>query len=238
MRLDEIVPWGRTLDEYRAMFALSEQDLAGALLGCGDGPASANAELTRQGGRMISIDPLYQFTSEQIRARIDATAATVLAQSEQGREHYRWDRIPDPAALGRLRLGAMALFLEDYPAGQAAGRYRVAALPDLPFCDSAFDLALCSHLLFLYSELLSFPTHLAAVRAMLRVAPEARIFPLLDLSNQSSPHLAPLCATLTAEGYQVEIVPVEYEFQRGANQMLRLRRRPAPVTNGSVPAKR
>src|SRR5260370_30292561 len=49
VRLHEVVPWGRSLDEYRAMFALSEGDLQGRLLGCGDGPASFNAELTALG---------------------------------------------------------------------------------------------------------------------------------------------------------------------------------------------
>ena len=38
--IDEVVPWGRRLDEYRAMFDLSECDLKRRILGCGDGPAS------------------------------------------------------------------------------------------------------------------------------------------------------------------------------------------------------
>src|SRR4029077_13757894 len=33
VQLHEVVPWGRSLDEYRAMFALSEGDLQGRLLG-------------------------------------------------------------------------------------------------------------------------------------------------------------------------------------------------------------
>ena len=36
-------------------------------------------------------------------------------------------------------------------AGRADGRYVEAELPTLPFADRSFDLALCSHLLFLYS---------------------------------------------------------------------------------------
>jgi hypothetical protein len=47
--LDLIVPWGRSFDEYRQMFALTEADLGGRLVGCGDGPASFNAEATRRG---------------------------------------------------------------------------------------------------------------------------------------------------------------------------------------------
>jgi len=224
MTLDEIVPWGRTLDEYRAMFALSEADLSRRLLGCGDGPASANAELTAQGGRMVSIDPLYQFDAGQIRARIQASANHVLAETERTRDQYVWTTIPDLAGLALIRLGAMGLFLQDYPAGREQGRYLTASLPDLPVSADAFDLALCSHLLFLYSGHLSFETHLAAARAMLRVAPEVRIFPLLDLDNHRSVHLDPLRRALEDEGHGSEVVAVEYEFQKGANQMLRLSR--------------
>ena len=57
--LDQIVPWGRTFDEYRRMFALTDADLTRRILGCGDGPASFNAEATLRGVRVLSIDPIY-----------------------------------------------------------------------------------------------------------------------------------------------------------------------------------
>ena len=40
MTLDGVVPWGRSLAEYRQMFALTDADLAGHDFACGDGPAS------------------------------------------------------------------------------------------------------------------------------------------------------------------------------------------------------
>jgi hypothetical protein len=46
MNLSEIIPWGRTLAEYKLMFTLSDADLNSRILGCGDGPASFNAEMT------------------------------------------------------------------------------------------------------------------------------------------------------------------------------------------------
>ncbi len=46
MKLNEVVPWGRSLLEYKLMFNLSEVDLNSKILGCGDGPASFNAEMT------------------------------------------------------------------------------------------------------------------------------------------------------------------------------------------------
>ena len=59
--LEKVVPWGRSFDEYVAMFALSKHDLEKRILGCGDGPASFNATHFRHGGKIISADPLYQF---------------------------------------------------------------------------------------------------------------------------------------------------------------------------------
>ena len=79
--LSSVVPWGRSFDEYVRMFALTEGDLASSILGCGDGPASFNAEATRRGTRVVSCDPLYQFDAAPIRQRIDETATEVLAQA-------------------------------------------------------------------------------------------------------------------------------------------------------------
>ncbi|MDJ0701861.1 MAG: hypothetical protein QNJ46_01160 [Leptolyngbyaceae cyanobacterium MO_188.B28] len=55
MKLEKVVPFGRSLDEYMKMFALSPTDLGNRILGVGDGPASFNAEATQMGGNIISI---------------------------------------------------------------------------------------------------------------------------------------------------------------------------------------
>lgn len=227
MNLDTIVPWGRSFDEYVRMFALSEGDLERKILGCGDGPASFNSTLSQHGGRVVSCDPLYTFSAKEIRQRIDATFATVMAQVGRSREDFVWEVIRTPGELGRLRLEAMAAFLADFERGKEDGRYVAAALPQLPFAAGAFDLALCSHLLFLYSGQLSREFHLAAVAEMCRVAGEVRIFPLLDLAGQRSAHLEPVAAELEQGGYEVEIRRVSYEFQKGGNEMMRVRRREA-----------
>jgi len=49
------------------MFALSDDDLAKPILGCGDGPASFKPELTRWGGKIISVDPLYAYGVDEIK---------------------------------------------------------------------------------------------------------------------------------------------------------------------------
>ncbi|MBV8275054.1 MAG: hypothetical protein JO170_07330 [Verrucomicrobia bacterium] len=120
----------------------------------------------------------------------------------------------------------MKIFLDDYEAGRAEGRYVVAALPTLPFNDGEFDLCLCSHLLFLYTAQLSVDFHLASMLEMLRVAQEVRVFPLLDLDLQRSAHLVPILAELRSANFHADIVDVPYEFQKGGGQMLRVNRRP------------
>jgi hypothetical protein len=45
MQLNQVVPFGRSLDEYRAMFSLSDDDLGKEIVCVADGPASFNAEM-------------------------------------------------------------------------------------------------------------------------------------------------------------------------------------------------
>jgi SAM-dependent methyltransferase len=226
--LETVVPWGRTYDEYCRMFALGERELERSILGCGDGPASFNAEATERGVRVVSFDPLYRLSAGEIEARIAATSRQVIEQTRANADEFVWKAIPSIDALIRIRQSAMRRFLEDYEEGRAAGRYVDAELPALPFPDATFDLALCSHLLFLYSTQLDEAFHVRAVRDLCRVAREVRIFPLLALGGRPSPHVKPVMAALGRDGFDVSIETVGYEFVRGGNQMLRIAR-PEPV---------
>ena len=222
--LENVVPWGRSFDEYQRMFALTAADLASRILGCGDGPASFNAEATIRGHRVISCDPLYQFSTAEIQQRIADTYPVVMAQTRANAAHFVWDAaIPSPDALGETRLRAMRRFLADYEPGKSAGRYLERALPELGFEAGSFDLALCSHFLFLYSEHFDAEFHVRAITEMMRVAREARIFPLLGLDARPSPHLGTVMDGMERMGLRAEIVAVPYEFQRGGNQMMRVR---------------
>lgn len=58
---------------------------------------------------------------------------------------------------------------------------------------------------------------------MCRVATEARIFPLLSLGATRSPYVEPIIELLRDMGFDVAIETVPYEFQRGGNQMMRIR---------------
>ena len=219
-RLKEVVPWGRSFDEYVAMFALSEEDLEGRILGCGDGPASFNAGVFERGGRAASVDPIYELTAEQIRGRIGAACEEVLEQTRRNREEFVWERIRSVEELGRIRLAAMEAFLSDFERGKREGRYLAASLPKLPFVGGAFDLAVCSHFLFVYSEQLTADFHVDSIREMCRVGRETRVFPVLELGARRSRHLGEVITALEAEGYRVGVRKVAYEFQRGGDEML------------------
>ena len=95
-----------------------------------------------------------------------------------------------------------------------------ASLPTLPFADSEFDLALCSHYLFLYSDHVDGAAHLASMRELCRVASEVRVFPVVSLDGKASKHLDSVMTTLSVDGIDVSLQPVSYRFQKGATEML------------------
>ncbi len=222
LKLEKVIPWGRCMDEYIRMFELTPADLQLSVLDCAGGPASFNAEMTRQGYRAISCDPIYQFTAHQIAQRIEESYSAVVEGVDNNINCYVWQDIQSPEHLGKVRMAAMRQFLEDLPVGVEEGRYVTGELPVLPFNTGMFDLALCSHFLFTYSDHLSEEFHLDAILEMCRVAREVRIFPLLKISGEVSPWLQPVIGELVARGYGVERMPVSYEFQKGGNQMLRV----------------
>jgi hypothetical protein len=202
------------------MFALTPDDMSGKILDCAAGPASFNAELSAKGHEVTSCDPLYGFTAEEIRVRVDAVYDTMVSNVRTARHEFVWREFASPEDLGGARMAAMETFLADFPQGMTEGRYLDLSLPHLGFRDRAFDTALCSAFLFTYSDLLSTDFHVAAIEEMCRVAGEARVFPLLKSYGGPSPHLGPTMDGLRGRGYRVEIRRVPYEFQRGGDEML------------------
>lgn len=222
MQLEQIVPFGRSLDEYTKMFSLTEIDLQKSILSVGDGPASFNVEGTQLGYRIKSIDPLYDFTSEQIRNRFYEVIDNIIGQVERSPDDWVWAYHTSPNVLRKNREKVAKLFCEDYEYGKDQGRYEVGELPRLKYQDCEYELGLSSHFLFLYSDHLDEKFHLNSILEMLRVCQEVRIFPLLTLMLKPSQHLEAIVNHLQEKGYECEIHRVLYEFQRGGNEMLKI----------------
>ncbi|WP_019501068.1 hypothetical protein [Pseudanabaena sp. PCC 6802] len=222
MQLEGVVPFGRSFDEYVKIFDLTARDLSKTILSVADGPASFNAEGTKLGYRIKSIDPLYSFTAEQIRNRFYEVVDNIIEQVERTPDDWLWAYHSSPRGLRENRERAISLFCDDYENGKEQGRYAIGELPGLKYRDCEYELGLCSHFLFLYSDHFDEAFHLDSILEMLRVCQEVRIFPLLTLMLQPSPHLRTIVEYLEKTGYTCEIRRVSYELQRGGNEMLKI----------------
>lgn len=222
-KLSSVVPWGRNFEEYKLMFRLSEVDLKNKIVGFGDGPACFNRELTEKGGTVISFDPIYRFSKEDIEKRIDEVRVEVMQQMRENADNYVWTHIKSLDDLENVRMSAMRKFLEDYDDGKREGRYVFHELPNrMPFEEDSFDLGLSSHFLMMYTAL-GYDFHIAAITEMLRVCREIRIFPIVDLDAEKTGLIGDVIGYFQKQ-YHTEIVKTEYEFQKGDNKMLIIRK--------------
>jgi hypothetical protein len=217
--LNSVVPWGRTRNEYEKMFMLTSSDLKKQIISFGDGPASFNAEMTVSGNNVKSLDPIYQFTVEQLRQRIDETSEQIVKQMEANRDKFVWSAIKSVDELKAMRMGAMKVFLSDFEAGLNEQRYIPHLLPAVTnFADNTFEIGLSSHFLLLY-EKLGLEFHKASITEMMRICREVRIFPVLNLNAEVPQFMDDLLTFLNAN-YNTKIVEVDYEFQKDGNKML------------------
>ncbi len=218
-RLDNVVPWGRTFEEYRQMFMLDEADMQAKILDFGAGPSSFNFQARQKGIEVISLDPIYEFNKQEIKKRIDEASVTVMKQMQDNYDNYLWDKIKNLNELKKLRMSAMELFLSDYENGKKEKRYICYSLPErLMFEDNSFEIGLSSHFLLMYTAL-GYDFHIKAISEMLRVCKEIRIFPLLDLNSERSDLTDNVIKYFKAR-CSLKIKETDYEFQKGGNKLL------------------
>ncbi|MGB7440856.1 MAG: SAM-dependent methyltransferase [Coleofasciculaceae cyanobacterium] len=204
------------------MFDLKTDELKLKILDCAGGPASFNAEMTCLGYEVVSCDPIYQFRAKEIAQRIQDTYQTVVNGVRDNKDNYVWKNVKSPEEMGQIRMSAMHKFLQDLPKGTEEKRYITGELPILALPNENFDLALCSHFLFTYSDLLSLEFHIKSIIELCRVASNVRVFPLLNVSGEKSILLPSVINELKRQGCRLEIRKVPYEFQKGGNQMLQV----------------
>lgn len=166
-----------SLADYCTRFSLGEAERRLSILGCGDGASSFNAEGTAQGMRIVSVDALYRHRAAEIRAHIDAAARDAAATQA---------------------------FLADYAAGLDQGRYVSGELPDLPFHDGCYDLALCLNLLFTDDARQDLAFHLRALQELMRVAEEVRVAPMPEAGSNPARHLSAVLLAMSRSGFSVK----------------------------------
>ncbi|MFA5354190.1 MAG: hypothetical protein WC291_08165 [Thermodesulfovibrionales bacterium] len=225
LEIDRIAFFGRTFSEYTAMFGLDEELLRkGPMLDCPGGASSFAAEAHLKGLDVTASDILYFLSADELLAKGRRDIAHVFEKFDAASHLYTWTHYKDKAEVMAQRTKALEGFIRDFERGKKEGRYVRAELPRLPFPDRQFSLVLSANFLFLYGDRMGFDFHIACIRELLRVSSgEVRIFPFVGLDALPYPHLHEVITALRGEGVSSEILPVDFEFQRGANQVLRLK---------------
>ena len=218
-KLDSVVPWGRNMEEYQLMFHLSTNDLSKRIASFGDGPACFNHDMTKNNRKVTSFDLIYQFSKEDIENRIAETRITVMQQMRKNIDNYVWKKIRNLDELENIRMSAMRIFLSDYEKGKAEKRYIFHQFPNkLPYNADYFDIGLSSHFLLMYTAL-GYDFHIATMSEMLRTCKEIRIFPIVDLDGNKT-DLAARVINYFQKDHKIEIIKTNYEFQKGDNKLL------------------
>lgn len=218
----DILVSSRSFSEYMAFFDLNQGDLPPRILDCSAGASSFVAEAHAVGVDAFACDPVYGLDSNALLARLNSGLPRGNAMVDANAERFNFDWYGTAEHRSEMRQRALAVFRQHRTSHPE--RYVAAALPQLPFADGSFNLALCSHLLFTWATHLDEAWHLAAVVELCRVAAEVRLFPLvLQGAGQPVEFLPRLRTQLHEEfGISSEVAVVPYEFQVGANQMLKL----------------
>jgi len=226
IELDRVAFIGRTHDEYLRMFNLDESMLErGPVLDCAAGPSSFTAEAFRSGTKATACDMLYNVSLAALVEKGRQDIEDVYQKVDNAPDSFIWKFYRDRNHACSLRHKALDLFSRDFLTGLKDGRYVQAELPRLPFSDGTFSLVLSSHFLFLYGDRLSPDFHTESLKEMMRVSSgEVRVYPLQGLDAKPYPHMDKVRSRLRSEGIRTEIVPTPFEFQRGANTMMKLYR--------------
>ena len=234
--LDHAVFFGRTWEECLGMYALKASDLTGIkVLDCPGGPDALVAEGLERGCDIRAVDPQYD-------ADVDVLA-------ERGRKEIietmeQWQRDPETAwgdekarKFKDLKLSALNSFIAAFQ--KHPERYISGSLPDLPFPDDSFDLALSGNFLFVYASVergglmshddMGLEFHLESVRELVRVAREVRMFPSFAVTGppRRQEFIEPVMDALRSDGHEVDLLPAEWvegdftEF----NDLVRIRKR-------------
>lgn len=214
---------GRSWEEYLKMFKLTGEELrTRSFLDCAAGASSFTAYLSQQGGRVQAVDLIYDQDPQILRSLCQEHLEALIKSLEPIKKEFDWTYFRDLEHLQEHRYGSCQDFYRDY--SQNPSHYQKGDLTGLTFDDSEFDIVLSSHLLFIYDHRLDLDFHLRVLEEMFRVAgEEVRIYPLVKHKKRKSEFLKPVWERMSLVA-ELELVKVDYQFRRGGDQMLVMRK--------------
>jgi len=215
----------RSFEEYCAMFQLDESNWKlGPVLDVAGGASSFTAQLNERGVPAFAADPFYAGLTDDVIAtahkEVEVSSDKIAAISEI----YDWSFYGSPLQHRKLRENSLSLFAEDYRKDVDRNRYIAAALPHLPFEKDTFELAVCSHFLFLYADTFGEAFHAAAIAELIRVlrpGGELRIYPLITLKWEQCSFISAILRELK-EIASIEYIPTGLPFVPVQSPLLRL----------------
>jgi len=221
--LDRVVLLGRTFDEYARFFGLNLPALPGQrILDVAAGVSSFTAEANARDIDVTALDRIYKFSADEIQARCEHDLEEI-ARTIGDKKVYRWEFYKSAEGMRALRAKAYRTFLEDFRAHPH--RYVARDLPTTGFKEGEFDLTLASYLLFVYEDQLDYAFHKSTLLELARITKgEIRIYPTVTFEAEPSQCLARLRKDPECEFLKFEIIPTDFEFLRGSNNYLSVRR--------------
>ncbi len=224
-QIGDMLLTSRPMSDYRAMFALTDDDIRGRILDCPGGGAAFTAEAYALGADSTAVDPVYNIAVDAFAQHMTAAMTHSREWIESAPDLFTWTTYPDVDALLNARIAAIDISASDRAA--RPDHYLAASLPDLPFANDYFDLTLSSHLVFCYADRFDADWHRAALAELLRVTNgDVRIYPICDYTGMTPDWYDEVLADLVAKGVEHRYVEVSYQIIQNAQAMLVLRKTP------------
>jgi len=228
INLDHIVIIGRTFNEYSAIFNLDEKSPPrGKVLNAAGGVSSFTVEACERGWNVLSADPVYCFEAGELERKCEKDMEYTLQNAEKTMSHMcNWGHpFVNLDDVRTTRRNAYTLFLKDFAINR--WRYIDAKFPFTPFIKTDnFEMSLVSYLLFFYDKYIDYETHTKILKELLRMTTgEVRIYPITNMIFKESPFVGRLIADAAFSDVSFEIRKTEYEFIKGSNKMLVMRKK-------------
>ncbi|RIP35896.1 SAM-dependent methyltransferase [Staphylococcus gallinarum] len=223
LSLDRIIFIGRTFDEYVKMFNLNMDTLKHkSILDCPAGACAFAAKAKSLAINIKSCDIAYYFDKQSLYNKGLQDIKHAMESMEEAKVLYNWTHFNNIQEVKAARYQALEDCYSDMLINESD--YLAVTLPDLPYENNNFDLLLSAHFLFMYAEHLDYEFHLACLNEMLRVTKEEiRIFPIVDLRGKQYQYLHEILTYINDLGHETELIKVDYEFQKNAHTMLRIK---------------
>lgn len=216
----------RGFEEYRAMFGLTEAELAaGPILDVAAGGSSFTAEARGRGLEAIAVDPRYNGSVLTWIDEAKDEIASSTAKLEALKDRFDWSYYGSIEQHRRGRESSLSKFASHVQSQDGAFCYKGGSLPSLPFEDDEFAFVLCSHFLFLYKEQFGYLFHEESVLELMRVCRPGgtvRIYPLVSLHWKPYEELEDLMEMIRRNGGSPALKSSGLPFIPGSNRLLEI----------------